>query len=640
MLQILLDTATLGRDRVLGDDDATWAACFGLANELVGSAPRIARQRWSDACAQHLGALQREQADALFNSGLLFGEEDEEATTCGWETLALVLFVQLCGEPAAPSTAMEWPSSSSPSSAASSSPRRRRSDTLLSCIATAARRPAHRARWFGRHAGHFLEILHPRRLASLSACAALQNGGAAAKLADVRADLTLSRAEAERALELACEGTLNAGGRVPCANAKGQFAAVDVALWIADCVAQKAAKVPVAAAGGAAGAAGHPPSRLLEFCNATGRTVVLSSDLEEGAMETRSSGSGSGSDDGRGSKDSAALRSAVISGCDSCFIYALMPFRTVHVVGCAQCTIVVGAVAKTIVVEGCSELRIMCCCKQLRVISSSSSSFYLYSPPHPPCRPVLMGDNRGLSFAPYNVTQYTALRHHLERAGIAVPSGGGVPSASWANPIVIGESGARPRSSLGASSKRGGVADGSGSSSSSSSACWRRLPASQFAQFVVPFNLRESSSTTREVEEEGAAGGARVEKEKTSCGSEGNLFASEWAIEYRSTVERQTSNAQLIREKIAASGLSGERQAELVDAVEAKLWVRLSGGFAYYGLRSPNLCLLLSSSLLLLLFYFFFFFFFNCTTSGVDCTKRQRAGDCAVSTSVRWGAFR
>ena len=98
-----------------------------------------------------------------------------------------------------------------------------------------------------------------------------------------------------------------------------------------------------------------------------------------------------------------------------------------------------------------------------------------------------------------------------------------------------------------------------------------------------------------------------MEKEKTSCGSEGNLFASEWAIEYRSTVERQTSNAQLIREKIAASGLSGERQAELVDAVEAKLWVRLSGGFAYYGLRSPNLCLLLSSSLLLLLFYFFFF---------------------------------
>ena len=91
-----------------------------------------------------------------------------------------------------------------------------------------------------------------------------------------------------------------------------------------------------------------------------------------------------------------------------------------------------------------------------------------------------------------------------------------------------------------------------------------------------------------------------MEKEKTSCGSEGNLFASEWAIEYRSTVERQTSNAQLIREKIAASGLSGERQAELVDAVEAKLWVRLSGGFAYYGLRSPNLCLLLSSSLLLL----------------------------------------
>jgi hypothetical protein len=554
MLWELFDHASItrGATRLVerAGADAAWGACFQLANELC-ALKRVSRRRWIEACEEHFGMLERVQAEALFESALLFGAaEDVAPDACAWETLALVIFVQMCGEPAAPSTVMEWPSSSAVSPRSAASPLRHRCDTVLSCIATTSRRPAHRARWFGRHARHFLELLHPRRLAALSASATLHDGGsAAAKIAE-RDDLRLSRTKVDRAVTLLCSGAL-ATSRVPCADVNGEFAAVDVALWLAQCVCEAdAAAVESAVSADAAGANGREAT--LTLCNASGKTLVLSSDLDTAAVEASSAT--------RKASEREPLRSALISGCDSCFIYALMAFRAVHVVGCTRCTIVIGAAAKTVTVEGCSELRVMCCTNQLRVISTASSALYIHSPPRG--RPVLMGDNRELTFAPYNVARYGALVRHLARAGIELRAER-PEDAAWGKPIEL--DGAAVRAAASSSAKcadadesavdgAGGEAAVGGGGCDGKSGCWRRLVPARFAEFVVPFSLGR--------EEVGAATGA----------AKRSVFAAEWTEEMTAAVERRTRRVAEIRAKISAAGLSPEREAEVVDAVEGQLW--------------------------------------------------------------------
>ena len=545
--------------------DAAWGACFQLANELC-ALKRISRRRWIEACVEHFGLLGRVQAEALFESALLFGAaEDVAPDACAWETLALVIFVQMCGEPAAPSTAMEWPSSSAVSPRSAASPLRRRSDTVLSCIATASRRPTHRARWFGRHAGHFLELLHPRRLAALSACAMLRDGGSAATKIAERDDLCLSRAKVDRAVTLLCRGAL-ATSRVPCADANGEFNAIDVALWLARCVSEAdAVAAESATAVDASGASRRDAT--LTLCNASCRTLLLSSDLDAAAADVAAGGREDG--------ESAPLRSALVSGCDSCFIYALMALRTVHIVGCTRCTIVIGAAAKTVTVEGCSELRLMCCTKQLRVISTASSALYLHSPPRG--RPVLMGDNRELTFAPYNVVRYDALYRHLAQAGITLRAER-PGDAAWGKPLELDVDAATARAAASLSAKRAdaadcgadnSAADGAGgetatSGSGGQSACWRRLVPARFAEFVIPFSLGSGGG--------GAGTGAASTGGGTTGTAQRSVFAAEWTGDMAAAVERRARRVSQIRAKISAAGLSLEREAELVDAVEGQLW--------------------------------------------------------------------
>lgn len=147
-----------------------------------------------------------------------------------------------------------------------------------------------------------------------------------------------------------------------------------------------------------------------------------------------------------------------MADCADTTFYLLQPFEHATVAGCTDCTLVVGAVAGLLHVVDCERTTITSASRRAVVTNSSDVLNCLFTP----SPPLLVGDNRGAQFAPYN-THYDGLAEDLLATGLAAvlrsrDGGGGGGGSS-----VAGESAASPT--------RSGRGGGAGHSATSALQC-------------------------------------------------------------------------------------------------------------------------------------------------------------------------
>lgn len=114
-----------------------------------------------------------------------------------------------------------------------------------------------------------------------------------------------------------------------------------------------------------------------------------------------------------------------IADCSDTTFYLLQPFEHATVAACTDCTIVIGAVAGLLHVVDCERTTITSAARRVVVSNSSDVVHYLFTP----SPPLLVGDNRGCQFAPYN-TYYEGLREDLLATGLAAALRSTVSSSS------------------------------------------------------------------------------------------------------------------------------------------------------------------------------------------------------------------
>ena len=144
---------------------------------------------------------------------------------------------------------------------------------------------------------------------------------------------------------------------------------------------------------------------------------------------------------------SSRLHDLHIADCTDTQFYLLQPFEHATIAACTDCTIVIGAVAGLLHVVGCERTTITSAARRVVVSNSCDVVNYIFTP----SPPLLVGDNRGCQFAPYN-TYYEGLREDLLATGLAAlllsasssgSVGGSVAGDSAVSPGRGGETGAR-----------------------------------------------------------------------------------------------------------------------------------------------------------------------------------------------------
>ena len=129
--------------------------------------------------------------------------------------------------------------------------------------------------------------------------------------------------------------------------------------------------------------------------------------------------------------ESGRLHDLHVADCSDTTFYLLQPFEHATIAACTDCTIVLGAVAGLLHVVDCERTTITSAARRVVVSNSFDVVHYLFTP----SPPLLVGDNRGCQFAPYN-TYYDGLREDLLATGLAAvlrsTSSGGSSSGSVA----------------------------------------------------------------------------------------------------------------------------------------------------------------------------------------------------------------
>lgn len=147
------------------------------------------------------------------------------------------------------------------------------------------------------------------------------------------------------------------------------------------------------------------------------------------------------------SNESGRLHDIHVADCSDTHFYLLQPFEHATIAACTDCTIVLGAVAGLLHVVDCERTIITSAARRV-VVSNSCDVVHNVFTPSPP---LLVGDNRGCQFAPYN-TFYEGLREDLLQTGLAAllrsassgsSVGGSVAGDSAASPGRGGEAGVR-----------------------------------------------------------------------------------------------------------------------------------------------------------------------------------------------------
>ena len=103
-----------------------------------------------------------------------------------------------------------------------------------------------------------------------------------------------------------------------------------------------------------------------------------------------------------------------VADCSDTHFYLLQPFEHATIAACTDCTIVIGAVAGVLQVVDCERTTITSASRRVIVSNSCDVINYTFTP----SPPLLVGDNRGCQFAPYN-TYYDGLREDLLATGLA-----------------------------------------------------------------------------------------------------------------------------------------------------------------------------------------------------------------------------
>ncbi len=112
--------------------------------------------------------------------------------------------------------------------------------------------------------------------------------------------------------------------------------------------------------------------------------------------------------------ESGRLHDLRVADCSDTHFYLLQPFEHATIAACTDCTIVIGAVAGVLQVVDCERTTITSAARRVIVSNSCDVVNYIFTP----SPPLLVGDNRGCQFAPYN-TYYDGLREDLLATGLA-----------------------------------------------------------------------------------------------------------------------------------------------------------------------------------------------------------------------------
>ena len=128
------------------------------------------------------------------------------------------------------------------------------------------------------------------------------------------------------------------------------------------------------------------------------------------------------------------MEDLIVRGCGKSYLYLLRPFRFAKVTNCSDCTIVVSAVRGVLSMQDCHNVTLISCCWQ-QCISSCHDVVLHTSTPR---KPIMLGDNRGITLAPHNAV-YPHLAAHLEQAELL-----GLSSDRWMLPIDLNNSPTRP----------------------------------------------------------------------------------------------------------------------------------------------------------------------------------------------------
>lgn len=112
--------------------------------------------------------------------------------------------------------------------------------------------------------------------------------------------------------------------------------------------------------------------------------------------------------------ESGRLHDLRVADCSDTHFYLLQPFEHATIAACTDCTIVIGAVAGVLQVVDCERTTITSAARRVIISNSCDVVNYIFTP----SPPLLVGDNRGCQFAPYN-TYYDGLREDLLATGLA-----------------------------------------------------------------------------------------------------------------------------------------------------------------------------------------------------------------------------
>ncbi|UPQ97966.1 tubulin binding cofactor C [Chloropicon primus] len=232
--------------------------------------------------------------------------------------------------------------------------------------------------------------------------------------------------------------------------------------------------------------------------------------------------------DPRESATDEVLACLTIDSCADSTIYCLLPIEFVRISNCKNCTVVVGS-ARFAQTTHCSSLKVITACRTKVISNCMDCVFYLGTNE---C-PLLVGDNRHVTLAPYN-SYYDGLPDHLECLRIS-------GEVNYWNVAKVVDS---PYSS--------DPVDHSG--------IFAVMPPEKWSSFVIPFASEENQGASA------PAGEARP-------------FLAPKA--YRQNLEAMAKRVDEVRAKIAGSGLAEDQRQALQQVIRGhfKDWLLRDGHF-------------------------------------------------------------
>jgi hypothetical protein len=210
----------------------------------------------------------------------------------------------------------------------------------------------------------------------------------------------------------------------------------------------------------------------------------------------------------------------------------------VRVESCHDCTIVLGAVGGILDVRRCKNVNIIAACHSIQVNHCQDSAFYLLTN----SRPLLLGVNHQLQFAPFN-THYRSIGRHLREAQISTTIN------YWSDPLLLAIERAKSTAAIVASPT---------SSPSRSWTALEQLPYAlmrpeSFTPFRVPFELTGDTKS--------------------------NPY--ELSAEYRSSLEEAATQAIELKQAIEKKKLDKSMKERIRAVIHAHFenWLRTTGNW-------------------------------------------------------------